>query len=521
MSEDAALTGITREEQEKEKHDITERLTLSKGESLSKELDAEEPSGVLEQDASMILDSDEEKDVSLHPDAEFTRIAGSSDDAACASSPTAAEGEGSDEEGVLDMVDSNEKPEVEVEAEVFAHSGCPDLDASAVEMEEKESVKGSDTTDYGQEEDKKPRQEDTSLPSLSENLISESECKADNRADATEEMERLQTSSEETQEGFSNIEDSNTHKDDLLVEVSFEDLPEAREINEFEERPPEESDTVEAVQTNIELVPLEESKGIAVAPDQNASVTEDCGEHEMVGVNSEEKEMDSQQEATVMKEKADTNDSNLSDEEDEMGQGDKVVSSSDQPTSSLEEHNPEHDSGHPCEISLKISGGESQQRDPNSKEDISKDGCSKGGAGNQSPQATQSKSSTEAPQTETETLEISAQNLSEEDNGGQGAAAEAEPEVRVSEKDASGSSELVEERQFSDRQEDGEITFVKDGVGPDPPADEEKETGAASEDSSGEKVTLVPRVTRFRRTVLEEQDLDDAAMGIRRTFLAV
>lgn len=502
MSEDTDLTGITREEQDEEKHDITERLTLSKGESLS-ELDAEEPSGVLEQDPSMILDSAEEKDISHHPDAEFTRIAGSSDDAACASSPTAAEGEGSDEEGVLDMVDSNEKPEVELEAEIFADSGCPDLDASAAKMEEKEStLEGSGTTDYGREGDEKPQQEDTSL-SLSENLISESErpeeCNADDRAEATEERERLQTSSEETHEGFSNAEDSNTHKDDLLVEVSFEDLPEAREINEFEERPPEESDTVEAVQTNIELLPVDESKGIAVAPDQNASVTEDCGEHEMVGVNSEEKEMDSRQEASVMKERADTNESNLSDEEDEMGQGDKVVSSSDQPTSSLEEHNPEQDSGHPCEISLKISGGESQQRNPNSEEDISKDRCSKSGAGNQSPQATQSNSSTEAPQTETETLEISAQNLSEEDSGGQGAAAETEPEVRVSEKDAPESSELAEERKLdSERQEDGEITFVKDSVGPDPPADGEKEgpleeeTGAASEDSSGEKVTLVP-----------------------------
>lgn len=435
-----------------------------------------------------------------HSDLEFSGISpGFSDGAACVSSPTAAEGGGSDKERGLDkdVVDPNGKTGAEEQAEVFPHSGCPDVDVFAADCAEKEStMEGSAATDDRQEGD-----EDTNLKSEAERP-EDNQQEADDQAVGTEEMGRSQTCSEEMHERLSDIEDSNTHKGDTLVEVSFEDLPEARDMKQFE---PEEADVVEGSQTNMEKQPLEESKEVAAAaPHQNVPVTQDGGEHEMVGVerevNSEEKEMENQQGASVIKDRADTNDSGLSDGEDEMGQGDKVVSSSDQPAGTLEKDNPEYEKGHAHESSLKIGEGESQERDPDSEgaemagvqkgdeEDASKQGCCEAGAETLSPQATRSNSSTGAPETETETVQTSAQHLSEEDKGPR-TAEEEEPEVTALEEETPKSSEVVEE--FDPVQ----TTLVKDSVHPDPTADggEKGHLGQDTlgpEDNSGEKVTL-------------------------------
>lgn len=441
-----------------------------------------------------------------HSDLEFIGISQSfTDGAARASTPMTAEGEGMDKEVGLDqdMVDPNEKNIVEEHSKVFPDSGCPNVDVFAAICEEKENtVEGSTATDDRQEVD-----QDTGLKS-------EVERPEDNQQEAedqaTEEVERLETSSEERHERFSNIEDSNTHKGNSLVEVSFEDLPEAQEMKHFE---PEEPHTVEVLKPNIEKQPGEESKEITtVELDQNMSATQDGREHEMVGVemevNSEEKGMENQQGASVMKERVDTNDSVLSDGEDEMGQGDKVVNSSDQSTITIEENNPECGKSSTPESSLKIGEGESQLKDPISEgaetadlhkvdeEDVSKQGCCEAGAENQSLQATQSNSSTEARETENETLEKSAQPRSEEDED-QKTAEESEPDFKVLEEETPESSEAVEETKFdTGEQEDRETLFVKDSVSPDLRADtveeehlEKDPTGP--EDISGEKVTLV------------------------------
>lgn len=513
------LTGGT--EEQEEKHNITERLTpkdkLSEWESVNRELHGDEPSDAVEQDRLRILDSDNANAIDCldvdHPDSEFTGISlGFSDDVACASPLTVAEDEGS-QKGVLNknIIDSNEKTEAEEQTEVFPHSGCPGVNVFEAQFEEIDNgMEGSAATGDRQKEGyEKPPHKDTSWL-LFENLKSEHERpegnkqQAEDQTETTEELQRLQTCSEETHDRY--IEDSNTNKVDSSVEVSFEDLPEAQEITEFEEEQPEEQDAVEVLQTNMEMPPVEESKEIAaVAPDQKVSVTQDR-EHEMVGVeteaNSEETEMKSQLETSVMKERVDTNDPNLSDEEDEMGEGDKVVSSSHQPTGTPESDNPEYENGHTHESSLKISEGESQQKEPNSEEAetthvqngdderVSKQGRCKGGAENQSPQASQSNSSTGAP--ETETLETSVHHLSEEDKRGQGTALKAEPEVRVLE-EPSESLELVEERTYDSKRQQDSRTSVKDSVSPDPPADEgekghsDKDT-TGPEDSSGEKV---------------------------------
>lgn len=529
-SEGSDLTGGTKEHQE-EKHDMTENLTpkdkLSEGESVNRELDADEPSGPVEQDPLRNLDSDNEKAIDRvdvdHPDSEFTGISGFSDDVACVSPPSAAEDDGSEKEGVLDknIVDLNDKTEAEEQAEVFPHSGCPGVNVFEAKIEEKDNaMKGSAATgDRQEEKDEKLQHKDASLP-LSESLKSEYERPEDNQrqaedqAETTEELERLQTCSEETHDRFSNIEDSNTHKADLSVEVSFEGLPEAQEIKEFEDRQPEEQDAVEVLQTNREMLPVEESKEIAsVAPDQNVSVTQ--GREHEVGVeleaNSEGKEVKSQQEASVMKERVDTNDPNLSDEKDKMGEGGKVVSSSYQLTGTPEGDNPEYENGHVYESSLIISKGKSQQKDPNSEaaettnvqngdEHVSKQGSCKGGAENQSPQASQSNSSPGAPEPETETLETSVHHLSGEDNGGQGTALKAEPEATALEEGLPEPLELVEEQTYDSETEDSR-TSVKDSVSPDPPADEGvkghsgKDT-AGPEDSSGKKVPCVHRLSK-------------------------
>uniref|UniRef100_A0A674MBJ2 Sperm autoantigenic protein 17 n=1 Tax=Takifugu rubripes TaxID=31033 RepID=A0A674MBJ2_TAKRU len=500
---------------EEEKHGITERLTskgkLSEGESLNRELEAEEPSGETEEIPSGTVGSANEKEISHvshedvdHSDFEFIGISPSfTDGAARASTPLAAEGEGRDKEVGLDqdMVDPNEKTIVEEQSEVVSESGCPNVDVFAAICEEKENtVEGNTATDDRQEGD-----QDTGLK-LEVERPEDNQQEAEDQAEATEEVERLQTSSEEKHERFSNIEDSNTHKGNSLVEVSFEDLPEAQEMKHFE---PEEPDTVEVLKPNIEKQPGEESKEITtVELDQNMSATQDGREHEMVGVemevNSEEKGMENQQGTSVMKERVDTNDSGLSDGEDEMGQGDKVVSSSDQSAVTIEENNPERGKSSTPESSLKIGEGKSQLKDPISEgaetadlhkvdeEDVFKQGCCEAGAEDQSLQATQSNSSTEAPETETETLETSAQPLSGEDED-QRTAEESEPDFKVLEEETPESSEAVEETKFdSGEQEDRETLFVKDSVSPDPRADAveeehlEKDT-TGPEDISGEK----------------------------------
>lgn len=513
VQQDASEGAIGTEE---EKHDITERLTpkdkLSEGESVNRKLEAEEPSVAAEWNPSGIVDSANEKEISRdsredvdHSELEFIGVApGFTDGAACASSPTPAEVEGRDREGGLDqdMVDPNEKAIVEEQAEVFRHSGCTDVDVFAANFEEKEStMQESTATDYRQEGD-------IGLKSEAERP-EDNQQEAEDQAEATKEMERLQTSSEERHERFSNIEDSNTHKGNSLVEVSFEDLPEAQEMKQFE---PEEPDTVEVLKTNMEKQPGEESKEIATAAlDQNMSVTQDGRENEMVSlemeVNLEEKGMENQQGASVMKERVGPNYSDRSYGEDEMSQGDKVVSSSDQPLGMIEKDNPECQKGPTHESSLKIGEGESPLKDPDSEgaetadvhkgdeEDVSKQGYCEAGVENQSPQATQSNSSTRAPETETETLETGAQPLSEEDED-QRTAVEAEPQFTVLEKETPESSEAVEEtKSDSGEQEDGEMLFVKDSISPDPPAhagEEEylEKVTSGREDISGEKVTL-------------------------------
>lgn len=533
MSEGSNLIEGTTEEKEEEKHDTTERLTpkgnLSEVESVNRELDADEPSGAAEQDHLRILDSDNKKAIDRvvdHPDSEFTGISlGFLDDVACVSPPTAAEDEGSEQERVLDknIVDSNEKTEAEEQAEVFHHSECPGINVLEATFEEKDAMEGSAaTSDRQQEGHEKPQHEDASLPSF-ESLKSEYERPEDNKrqaedqAQTTEKLERLQTCSEETHGRFSNIDDSNADEVDSSVEVSFEDLSEAQETKEFEDRQPEEQDAVEVSLANMEILPVEESKETAaVSPDQKVSVTQDR-EHEMAGVemeaNLEGKKMKSQREASVMKERVDTSDPNLSDEEDEMGEDNKVVGSLDQPTGTPESDKPEYENGRTS--SLKISEGESQQKDPNSEEaettdvqngdeeHVSKEGYYKGGAENQSPQASQSNSSTGAPETETETSETSVHHLSEEDNGGQGTALKAEAEVTVLEEDPAEPLDVVEERTYaSETQEDSRTsvedsqTSVKDSVNPDPPADEGEKGHSGKdaicpEDGSGEKVTCV------------------------------
>lgn len=526
MSEDSNLTEGTTQVKEKEKHDITKRLspkdTLSEGESVNKELDVDEPSGAVEQDHLRILDSDNEKAIERvdadHSNSEFTEISACLDDAACVSPPTPVGDEGGEKESVLDedIVDSIEKTEAEEQTEVFPHSQYPGVNAFETKFEESDNAtEGSAATGDRQEEgDEKPQQDDGSLP-LFENLKSEYERPEHNQHQAedqaeTEELERLQTCSEETHDRSSRTENRKTHQVDSSVEVSFEDLPEDQAIKEFGGRQPEERGAVEVLQTGMEMPPEEESKEIAaVAPDQNVSVPQDH-QHELVGVemkaNSEGKEVKSQQEACLMKERVKTNDPNLSDEEDEMGEGDKVVSSSDQPTGTPESHNLEYENSHTHESALKIGEGESQQKDPDSEEaettdvqngdddHVSQQGHCKGGAKKQSPQPSQSNSTG----TETETLETSVHHLSEEDNEGQGIALKAEPEVTVSEEEEEPLEAAEERTQDSETQEDSR-TSTKESISPHPPADEGekgqsgKDT-AGPEDSSGEKVPCVVSV---------------------------
>lgn len=432
-----------------------------------------------------------------------------------------------------------EKTEVKEPVEVFPYSVLASVDAFATELVGTERTLEGATA----EDDPHVVEEDRSNPQPEETiLLSESETPEDNQqetedqAETTKEKKGTQISSGGIHESLTHIEvglDSNVvPKEDSLVEISFEDVPEAQQIKEFREKQPEEEDSVEDLQTNImEMQPKEESKEVAaVASDQNISVTQDHDEYEMVGVekevNSEGEEMESQHEASIMKEKVDANDCNLNDEDDEKGEGVKTISSSHQPTSKADKEDPEYKIIiHKNEDTGKISEDEFQLNDLNDpdfkedettdtvrrdKEDIHKEGCSEvedreindGGAENQS------NSPTAAMEAESETLEASAQHLVEENKESQRTLVESQPEDTVVEKEVTSKERtseaegLVEEGKIDSEIQEKSDAMTDDGsISPNQSADrpaadhqgEERPLGSEKdttepEGNSGDKV---------------------------------
>lgn len=489
-SEKVELTANTEEE---EKHDSTEKhIAAEKGlpeeESVNRLLDAneqpDEPSDTEEERDPTTTTFDQagragnEKDSSFVPDQDITQSTLEPTDLSnvdvCAQELGTAEDEARDKEETAVVVDQEimksdveKKPEVKEPAGVFSY-GLADVDAFAPEVVARErTMEGATAEDDAIEEDgsKKKPEEPTLLSVLSETETPEdNQQEAEDQAKTTNQKEEKHTSGE-IHEQLTHVEgglDGNViPKVDGLVEVSFEDVPDAQQVKEFKNRLPKEEDSVEDFQTDVIITqPEEEAKDVAVlASDQNISVTQDHDENEIGGVekevNSEGEEMENQQEAPTMKKKVDANDTNLNDEDNEKGEGVKSTSSSHQLPSKAEAESPEYKH----EGTRQIQEGEYQRNESNApdckenttdtvrgdKEDIHEEGYSEvedqeiingGGAENHSPQVTLSNSSTAAVEAESETSEANAEHVPEENEESPRTLVESQREDTGTEKEA-------------------------------------------------------------------------------------
>ncbi|XP_032365770.1 histone acetyltransferase KAT6B [Etheostoma spectabile] len=498
------------EEEEEEKHDITEKGVISVGMGHSEDksvnlipaadVQPDELIGTEEEKEPTITTLDQvdraanridinsalDQDISqseLEP-TDLLSFRGISNVDVRAQEQGMAEEEGSDEQDIVvvdeDIVDPEEEENADAEepVEVFPYS---DVNVCATELRGTEKtiewVTAEDDTHVIDEESSKPQSEETFAQSLSQFEIHEgNQQEAEDQIEMTKEEEgpEAEASSGALHASLAHVEggiDSNViPKEDSLVEISFEDVPDVQEV---EEKQQEEEGPVEVLQAKVlETQQEEESKEpTALATDQNISSTLDHDEPEMIGVekeaNSEGGGMKSQHKASDMTEKVDTNDSNLNDsDDDEKHEGVRIISSaSHQPTNESDKENPEEETDHKNEDNEKISEGEFHQNEasekeaksnnPNVKEDETTDTVGRdeedihtegynmvedqeiddGGVENLSSQVTQSNISTAAVEKESETLETSAQHLPKENEASQRTSVESQPEDTVIEKE--------------------------------------------------------------------------------------
>ncbi|XP_071352949.1 probable serine/threonine-protein kinase kinX isoform X2 [Trachinotus anak] len=379
--------------------------------------------------------------------------------------------------------EGEENTDVKEPVEVFPYSGLADVDICATELggTERTTEKATVENDIHvvEEESLKPQSEETLVPpSLSQFVTTEgNQQETEDQAEKTKEEEGTETEASygETHASLAHIEgglDSNaTPNEDSLVEISFEDVPEAQQITAVREKQPEEEGSVEVLQTKIlEMQQEGESNYVtAMATDQNISGPQQHKEPEMEGVkkefNSEGEEVESRHRTSdIMKEKVDTNYSNFndSDDDDDDDEREEGVSSSHQPTTEADKENPEDEIDHTNEDNEKKREGVLNQNEDSEKQtksynpdfkddertdtvggdkedihtedysEMENDDINDGGVEKLSSQVTQSNTPATAMEAESETLEASSQHLPEES---QKALVESQPEYIVEEKE--------------------------------------------------------------------------------------
>ncbi|XP_068566900.1 protein starmaker-like [Cebidichthys violaceus] len=497
VSEEVDLTAST--EEYEEKHDMTEKHVIS----LEKEISEEETGNMLpavDVQPDDVSGAEEEKEPTITTFDHVDRAANGKDSSSasdhamppselkptdlssfteiikvdvCSQELGTAEDEGGDQQetAVVDeeIVDEEgvKKTDNEEQVEAFPYSGLAGVDVCATELGATERIiDGATAEDEG--DSSKPQPEETVVQSS----LSQSETPECNQHEAKDQVEKAkEEEATETEASPGGINESLAHikgglhinalpKEDSLVEISFEDVPEDQQIKEVEEKQPEEEGSLEILQNKmLEMQQEEESKEVTVvSTDQNISRTLDQDELEMMGVekavHSEGGEMESQHEAFhIMKEKVDTNtNDNLNDNDDDEKRKGVKTSSSHQPTTEADEENRE-DETNQNEHNEKIREGEFHQNseeeaksnNPDDKEDVTTDtvGGDKGDihaegyseVEDHSSQVTWSNVLTAA--TESETFEASAQLPLEENEEGQRRPVESQPEDAEVEKERS------------------------------------------------------------------------------------
>ncbi|XP_047191409.1 sperm surface protein Sp17 isoform X2 [Scophthalmus maximus] len=487
------------EEEEEEKQDNTEKNYISMEQGLSEEesinrppttdVQSKEQSRTEEEKEPTIYTLDKavseanEKDITSAPDQDVPRsastdllLSGVANVDVCAQELGMEEyGPGDEQEtAVLDkeIVDSEgeENTEGEEPVGVFLRPGLADVDICATVLEgtemTMERATAENDTHSVEEESLNPKPEETRVQSS----LSHFESPEGNHQEAagTKEEEETETRapSGETHESLAHVEDAldsdTIPKEDLLVEISFEDVPDAQQFTEVGEKQAEKEGSVEVLQTRVlEMQQDEEPKEVtAVAVDQNIPGTQHEDEPETEGVGkkltSGREGMESQLEAS--EEKVTTYYSNLidnddddDDDDDETEEGVRHISSSNQPTTEADTKEPQDETDHAIEGKNTREGEFHQSEDfeketddemtdtvGGDKEEIHTEGYSEmededihdGGAEHHSTQVTPSNAA--AVEGESETLGASAQHPSEES---QGTLVEAQPEDRVDEKE--------------------------------------------------------------------------------------
>uniref|UniRef100_A0A672HDP2 Sperm autoantigenic protein 17 n=1 Tax=Salarias fasciatus TaxID=181472 RepID=A0A672HDP2_SALFA len=362
--------------------------------------------------------------------------------------------------------------------EIFPLSGLADVDVCAAELggTERRMERGSIEVDAQVIEDiksVKPQPEGTAgETSLSQTEKTEGDQQeVEDHVGTTGEDETTETEppSEETHESSAHSEhdfDCNTSpKEGALVEINFEDVPEAQHIAEIVERQPEEVSSTEVVQAETtETEQKEEPKELTPsAVDQNTSDAQKYHDFESEGVNKEvdsegEKVKSLQNPTDLMEENGVTNDSCSN----ENGINNEKISSSDQPTTEsgterqeietvpeIEDNEMVNEGKfHHHEDSVKEAGCEFEEDKKTdvleADEEIYKEGHSEmedeeindGEAGNNSSQVTHSSTSVAPVEPESEMFETSAQDLAEEEEESERTPGEAQPGDSEEEKEA-------------------------------------------------------------------------------------
>ncbi len=426
----------------------------------------------------------------------------------CAQELGSAEDEGGDKRETVVVEEKNldlrqEKTEAEEPVEGFSYSGLAHVDVCAAGLVGTESTSeeatAEDTQVNGKESSKiQPEETVVQSPSSRSETPEADQQVAEDKSEITTEMEGAET--EGIYESLTNTEgglDNNViPQEDSLVEISFEDVPEVQRIKEAVEKQPEEKDSEAVRQTEtLKLREEEEYQEVTrVATEQKKSHTQDTDEAEMVGVenkvNSQGEKRESQHEVSdIIKERMETNDSNLSDGEKDV----ETISSSNQPTSEAVEENPENETNDRNDNTETINEGELHRNDPNEpdfsedktrdmvggdEEDMHTEGYSEvedqeindGGAENHSSQVTVSNMSSAAKEAGSETSVP--QHLSPEENEeSQRTLVEPQPEDTVVEKEltlmerASETEGVVEKGQTdSEIQEKSDAMCVESSV---------------------------------------------------------
>lgn len=516
ISEDADLSETT----EEEKHNIKQQqLTsaeneLPEGETINTlsatDVSTDELSGTEEEIDQTIntldtVDSEvNEKDGSSVPNqvicqsepasTDLVSLSGDTNVDVCAQELGLAEDEVGDRQDSAcaneEIGDSEHKETTEAEEpEISSNPGQADVDICATELSETERsmviAAVENDVHVVEEENLKLQPEETHAQSSLSHLETPEgdQQEADDHADKTKEEEGAETqaSSGEIHQSLVPTEgdlDSNAiPKENSLVEISFEDVPEAQQITEVEEKQPEEEGSVEVLQTQILEHEDEFNYVSAVETDQTISSPQ---HHEGPEIEGVEKELNSAEEEVEIQHGADeaakveTNASNLDDDYDDDNdyeEKDESVSSSHQQTTKEDKENPEDEPNHTNqddrEIEEKFNQNEeskeetmsdSEGKDDDSadavgrdKEDMQTEGYSQvdtedindGSTDSHLSQVTQSNPSAAALEAESETLEDSAL-LPEES---QKSLVESQPEDRVEEKEATSkeAEEVTEE----------------------------------------------------------------------------